>query len=323
MKKQDLFLWMGLVLWGFLIISFPRTARAVYPEKPVTLICVWGVGGTNDSVARTIAARMKAYFPKPVAVVNKPGGAGAIGTTEVVRATPDGYTLGSTTMTSLTIEPHRVNPPYKTPDDYTPIALVGFQAFILNVNPDVPFKTVADFIKYAKANPGKLRIGTFGEGHITHLILEQLKYLAQIDLTPVPFKGGGELVAALLGKHVEGAIAGTNDVIPHARAGKLNMLGVFDEKRRNPVMEIPTFKELGYDIAMLTYTMLIGPKNLSEGVVSTFGGAYKKVSEDREFRKFMEENGYTVQYEGSEDLKKRLWKDYRENKGIFERIGKK
>jgi len=146
-KKQDLFLWKGLVLWGFLIISFPRTARAVYPEKPVTLICVWGVGGTNDSVARTIAARMKAYFPKPVAVVNKPGGAGAIGTTEVVRATPDGYTLGSTTMTSLTIEPHRVNPPYKTPDDYTPIALVGFQAFILNVNPDVPFKTVADFAK--------------------------------------------------------------------------------------------------------------------------------------------------------------------------------
>ena len=323
MKEMRL-LWILSIISGMmaLFLGF-NYAAAAYPEKPVTLICVWGAGGANDAVARSIATHMKKYFPKPIAVVNRAGGAGTIGTTEVIQAPPDGYTIGSTTMTPLTIQPHRVSLPYKTPDDYTPIALVGFQAYNLNIYSDMTCSTFNDLINYAKANPGKVRIGTLGLGHISHLILEQLKFQGKIDLTDVQFKGGGEQIVAVLGKHVEGSIAGINETIPHYRAGKLRILAVFDEKRRVPITEIPTMKELGYDITMLTYTLLIGPKDLPADVVSKIRDAYKKVSGDPEFLKFMEGIGYTPQYEGTEELRKRLWTDYKANKGIFERIQQK
>lgn len=297
---------------------------AAYPEKPVTLICVWGAGGANDSIARNLAEVMKKYFPKPVVVVNRPGGAGTVGTSEIVGAKPDGYTIGTSTMSALTIKPHQtMGLPYKTPDDYLPIALIGTQAFSLAVNSDLPFKTLKDFIEYAKAHPGKVRVNHTGIGHISHLILEQLKFKAQIDLTDVPFTGGGEQIATVLGKHTEGTVLTLYELYPQVQAGKVRILAVSDEKRRQLVPDVPTFKELGYDITMTTYTVLLGPKNLPADVVSKIQEVYRKVSEDPAFLKFMEAQGFTVHYENTEDLKKRIWKDYNANKGIFERIGHK
>lgn len=323
MKRRYLLFFLGVIVCVMGVPISPSFVLAAYPEKPVTLICVWGAGGSNDAVARIIAERMKKYFPKPVVVVNRPGGGGTIGTTEIIQAVPDGYTIGVTTSGPVTVSPHQTKLPYKTPDDYFPIALVGLQTYNLNVNSDMPWKTLNDFINYAKANPGKLRIGTLGVGPVPYFILEQLKFKAQIDLTAVHFKGGGEQIAAVLGKHVEGSIASLSETIPHFQAGRLNILAVFDEKRRPPVAEILTAKELGYDIAMQSCTLLIGPKNLPADVTSKLRDAYKKVSEDPEFLKFMEGIGYTVQYEGTEELRKRLWRDYNVNKDIFERTGQR
>jgi tripartite-type tricarboxylate transporter receptor subunit TctC len=322
MKRRHLLNILGaLVCLMGILISI--SALAAYPEKPVTLICVWGAGGSNDAVARSIAEHMKKYFPKPVVVVNRPGAGGTIGTSEVIQASPDGYTIGITTSGPVAVSPHQTKLAYKTPDDYVPIALVGLQTYNLNVNSEMPWKTLNDFIKYAKANPGKLRIGTLGVGPVPYFILEQLKFQAQIDLTAVHFKGGGEQIAAVLGKHVEGSIASLSETLPHYQAGKLRILAIFDEKRRSPITEILAAKELGYDIAMQSCTLLIGPKNLPADVVSKFRDAYKKVSEDPEFLKFMQGIGYTVQFEGTEELRKRLWKDYNTNKEIFERTGQK
>jgi tripartite-type tricarboxylate transporter receptor subunit TctC len=305
------------------LFLYPGFALAAYPEKPVTLICVWGAGGANDLIAREIAETMKKYFPKPLAVVNRPGGAGTIGTAEIATARPDGYTIGTTTMSAIAIKPHQMKLPYKTPDDYMPIALVGTQADVLSVLIDGPFKTLKDFIEYAKGNPGKLRVATAGVGHFTDVILEMLRLKAKIDVVDVPTKSGSEQIAMQLGRHVEGNITTVLEALPYIQGGKLRSLALADEKRSPLLPDVPTFRELGYDITLITYTVLIGPKGLPSEVVSKLHEAYKKVSKDPSFIKFMDSQGVTVVYEEGATLKKRLWKDYSANKDIFEPIGEK
>ncbi len=321
--KRNITITLGLVLGLTSLMFLPNFVLAAYPEKPVTLICTWGAGGANDLIARKIADTMKTYFPQPIVVVNRPGGAGTIGTAEIVGARPDGYTICSTTMSSLAIKPHQMKLPYKTPDDYTAIALVSTQEDLLTVPIDSPVKTLKDFIEYAKANPGKLRVGTCGVGHFTDLILETLKHMAKIDVQAVPSKSGGEQIALQLGKHVEGIITTVSEALPYIEGGKFRPLVLSDVKRSPLVPNVPTFKELGYDITINTYTVLLGPNGIPQDRLSKFQESYKKVSKDSNFVKFMDGQGFTVTYEDGADLKKRLWKDYNANKDIFERIGEK
>lgn len=325
MERRNSFLG-DLKLFLFLLLAVvicPKAALAAYPEKPVTLICVWGPGAGNDAIARTIADFMKKYFPQPVVVINRAGGAGTIGTAEVAHARPDGYTIGSTTMSPVTINPHQMKLPYKTPDDYTPIALVGTQVFCLTVPGDSKFKTLQDLISEARAHPGKVRVNTAGEGHMSDLILNELNYQAKIDTSDIPAKGSGEQLALILGKHVEAALLSLSTSLPHVKAGKLRILAVSDEKRSPLHPEVPTFKELGYDITITTYTLLFGPKGLPPEITSQIQQAYRKVSEDADFLRRMEPQGITILYEGTEELKRRLWKDYNGNKAILERMERK
>ena len=323
MKRRNLSVMLSCMVVVIGILLSMTSVFAAYPEKAVTLIVVWGAGGNNDVTARKLADVMQKYFPKRVVVVNRPGGAGTVGTAEIVAAKPDGYTIGSTTMSPVTIKPHTMSLPYKTPDDYIPIAMVGSQAISLGINSDLPFKTLKDFIEYAKVNPGKLKVNHGGIGHISHLIFEQLSFQAKIDMVDVPFPGGGEQIAAVLGKHTEGALVPLSDLYPQVQAGKVRVLAMADEKRNPTFPDVPTFKELGYDLTMITYTLLIGPNGIPQDIVSKIQDAYKKVSNDPDFIKFMEERGYTVQFEGTEVLRKRLWNDYKANKDIFQRIGQK
>ncbi len=322
-RRKFLIIILSLTLGVTGAFLYGSIARADYPTKPVNFICVWGVGGQNDAITRTIAEYMKKYFPKPLVVVNRPGAGGTVGTAEIASAQPDGYTLGVSTMPPLTIEPHLVTLPYNTPDDYVPIALVGSTMFTLTVNSEFPWKTLKDFVEYAKANPGKVRVGTSGIGHITSVILEELKFTGKIDLTEVPFKGGGEDIAAVLGKHVEADVLSLFEAVPLHKSGKTRALVLFAENRSPLLPDVPTCKESGYDIARSTYTAIIGPKGLPTDVVTTFQNAYKKVSEDPDFLKYMNGIGVNVKYEGTADLRKRLWNDYKGNKDIFDRIGLK
>lgn len=320
-QERSLYILSSFILAIMSIFFSPNFLRAAYPEKPMTLVCVYPAGGANDVIARHIANIMKKYFPEPVVVMNQAGAVGTVGTAMVASAKPDGYTIGLNTMSPVTIMPHLTKLPYDTPDDYTPIALVGAQQDFLVVHSDLPFNTLKDFIDYAKTNPGKLRLATGGVGHFTQLIVEQLKHQAQIDIVDVPTLAGASQIAVVLGKHVEGTLITPYETMANVEAGKLKALAVADEKRHPKLPRIPTFRELGYDITITTYTLLIGPKGLPSNIVSKIQEAYKKVSGDPEFIKAMDSQGFTIVYEGADELKERLWKDYKLNKGIFERLG--
>ncbi len=304
--------WLLAVAIAFTFL-FPAVLPAAYPEKPVNVICVFPAGGAMDMTARALSEAAKKYFPKPMAIVNRPGAGGTIGTAEIIQAKPDGYTIGITAVAVLTVQPHRTKLPFGPPEDYSPIIKLVNQPVCLTVRQDAPWKTIQEFISYGKANPGKLRVGNPGIGTIPHLDAEQLKMMAQVDLTTVPFSGAAESVPAMLGGHIEAVSQHPSEVIAHVKAGKARVLLVFEEKRNPLFPDAPTARELGFDITMGVYYMLIGPKGLPGQVLTTIHDAAKKSMEDPVFKTPMDARGFEISYEGPQDLKKRLVRDYERN----------
>jgi len=317
-KKWLILIWLSLV--SILFLSNPFSSIAGYPEKPVNFICGFPAGGAMDMTARAITEAAKKYFPKPMVVVNRPGAAGTIGAAEIIQAKPDGYTIGISAVAVLTIQPHRTKLPYGSPADYTPIIKLVNIPVCLTVRSDAPWKNINEFIDYAKKNPGKLRIGHPGIGTIPHLDVELLKIMAKIDFTVVPFAGGAQSVPALLGGHVDAISQHPGEVLAHVNAGKARVLGVFEEKRNPLFPDAPAFKELGYDITMGVYYLVLGPKGLSPEIVSMLHDALKKAMEDPIFKNAMESQGFVIAYEGPEDIKRRLMRDYEQNAKLVEAL---
>lgn len=298
-------------------------AIAEYPERPVNLICVFPPGGAMDIVARGLSEAMKKTFPQPVAVVNRPGAAGTIGNAEVVQAKPDGYTLGISAVAVLTVQPHRTELPYKGPDTYAPIAKLVNLAIVLAVKEDAPWKTAQEFLAAAKQAPGKIRVSSPGVGTILHLILEDLKGRTALDLTHVPFRGNGEAIPALLGGHVEASIVHPGEIVPHVQAGKARVLMVFEPARDPLFPGVPTAKELGHDITLGVYYLLIAPKGTPPAVIAKVGSAAKKALEDPAFAGMAKARGFQIDYKGAEDVTKELWDSYRRFEPLVKKLGVK
>lgn len=319
MKKGNLMLALTLILAlaGTFLLS--SNAAAEYPEKSVTMICGFPAGGGLDVTGRTIAEAAKKHFPKPIVVVNRAGAAGSIGVAEVVASKPDGYTIGIAAVASLAVVPHQSKLPYGPPSDYSPILNLVNIPLCLSVRSDAPWKNIQEFIAFARANPGKIRVGLAGGlGTLFHLNIEQLKALAKIDLTTVPFAGAAESVPALLGGHVEADCHTASEILPQVQAGKCRVLGVFEEKRNPLFPEAPTFKEVGYDITLAAYYLIFGPKDLPPQIFSTLHDTFKKGMEEPIFANTIKEKGYDVQYLGPQDIKARLMKDYENNRKLLE-----
>jgi tripartite-type tricarboxylate transporter receptor subunit TctC len=296
-------------------------AAADYPERAVTLICPFPAGGAMDIVARNLVEALKAHFPKPVVVVNRPGAAGTIGNSEVVQARPDGYTIGISAVAVLTVQPHRTDLPYKTPDDYAPIIKLVNLPVVLAVRAGSPWKTARDFLEAARAAPGRLRVGSPGVGTILHLDLEALKAEAKVDLTHVPFAGGGESVPALLGGHIDALTAHPAEVLPHVQAGKAHVLAVYQERRNALFPEAPTLRELGHDITLGVYYLLIAPKGTPPGVLTRLHDSARAATAEAVFQTMARTRGYLIEYKGPEALKQELWESYRKNEALLQKLG--
>lgn len=311
--------WFLLLAVTSLVLAGPATAT--YPERPVTLICPFPAGGAMDIVARNLVEGMKRHFPKPVVVVNRPGAAGTIGNAEVVQAKPDGYTIGISAVAILTVQPHRTDLPYKTPDDYEPIIKLVNLPIVFAVRADSPWKSMREFLDAARATPGKLRVGIPGVGTIPHLNLEALKAEAKVDLTYVPFAGTAETVPALLGGHIDGLNLHPGEISPHVQAGRARVLAVYEEKRNPLFPEAPTFRELGYDLTLGVYYLLIAPKGTPQAILKTLHDAAKQALAEPVFVTMAKTRGFPIEYKGPEALKQELWDSYRKNDVLIKKLG--
>jgi tripartite-type tricarboxylate transporter receptor subunit TctC len=216
-----------------------------YPARPIRLIVPFAPGGSNDIMARLTGQKISESLHTQVVVDNRAGGSGIMGTDIAAKAAPDGYTL---LMMSLTFA---VNPslfkklPYDTEKDLVPVTLVASAPLMLVIHPSIPAKSVQEFIAYAKANPGKLNFGSGGPGTTPHLAGEMLKMMAGIDMTHVPYKGGGPALNDLIAGQIQLMLENIPSTLPHAKAGRLRALAVTALKRSPLVPELPTLDEAG------------------------------------------------------------------------------
>jgi len=219
-----------------------------YPLQPVRMIVGFPAGQAADGLARIVAQALSQRLGQQVIVENRPGAGGNIGTEAVVRAAPDGYTILMEVMTSNAINATLYpNLNFNFIKDIAPVAIIGGGAYVMTVNPSVPAKTVPEFIAYAKANPGKINMGSAGIGTPPHAFGELFKMLAGVDMVHVPYKGS--YVPDLLSGQVQVVFAPIPTVIAHIKSGKLRALAVTATKHSEALPDTPTIAEFvrGYD----------------------------------------------------------------------------
>jgi tripartite-type tricarboxylate transporter receptor subunit TctC len=295
-----------------------------YPTKAVNIVVPFPPGQSPDLIARALSEGAKGAFPQPFVVVNRPGGAGTLGIAEVVMARADGYTVGLSPIAPLIVQPQITSDlPYKRPDDYRPVMKIGSVPMVFSVLADSPWKSIKDVIDFAKANPGKMRVGSSGLGSIPHMDLELFKEKAGIDLTHVPFPGSAAYIPALLGGHIEAISDSLPPILDQVRAGKIRVLATFEEKRNSILPDVPTFKELGFDVTLGVYHSVFVPKGTPDPVVKALADALRKSMDSEPFKKFVESSNYVVDFQDGAALKKQLEADYDRMGPIITKLGLK
>jgi tripartite-type tricarboxylate transporter receptor subunit TctC len=262
-----------------------------YPAKPVRAIIPYAAGGFSDAVGRILGERLSRELGQPIVIESRPGGGGRIGAEMVAKAAPDGYTLlfttnGTHTFMAVTEE----NLSYDPIRDFTPISLVGTYGLLMVVHPSVPARNMAEFIDYAKKNPGKLNYSTSGLGSGIHFAGELLKTMAGIDMTHVPYKGSGpalqDTVAGVVQVTFDGAAKGMID------AGKVRFLGTTMAKRDPRFPDTPTMAEGGVPGYDLTYWVgIFGPPGLPTAIRDRLNAAYNTILADPAIRTRLAEMG--------------------------------
>ncbi|MFC7411491.1 Bug family tripartite tricarboxylate transporter substrate binding protein [Hydrogenophaga atypica] len=244
---------MGLTSWirGGVALASALTmgaalAQAQWPERPVRVVVPFPASGATDLIARVVTQRVAQDLGQQLVVDNKPGAGGTIGSAEVAKAAPDGYTVLFTTSSTHAISPHLMpRLSYDAAKDFTPVAHVADAPSVLLVTPSLPVKSVAELIAYAKANPGKLNYATSGNGTIVHLNSAAFSAQAGIDMTHVPYKGTALSIPDLISGQVHVLFDSLPTGMPHVVSGKVRALGVTSEKRSGLAPDLPTLAESG------------------------------------------------------------------------------
>lgn len=226
--------WFGRVA-AALLLAAAGVAHAQYPTRPVKIVVPFPPGGSQDTIARALAARLAESMHQPFVVENRPGAGGNIGAEAVARSQPDGYTLLAAGA-SIAITPHLQKAAVDPLRELAGTSLVTAGPFVLVAHPSAPFATFEQFVAHVKANPGRLNYGSQGPGSVPHLAMEYLKSLARIDLQHVPYKGGAPNVQAVLAGEVTVTIESAVATLQHVRAGRLRALAV---TVREPVESLP------------------------------------------------------------------------------------
>jgi len=307
------------IVLSFLVIPLPAAAQ--YAERPLTILSGYPAGGMVDIVARLLAEGMKGKFPKGVIVANRTGAGGAVAAAEVATGKPDGTTIVLTPLSSLVIQPQILDIRFRTPDDYEPVINVVSYYPLLVVQTDARWKNVREFIAEAKSNPGKLRVGSPGEGTSSHLNLEELMHVAGIKVTHVPYRGWGESSPALLGGHIEALVAQPGEAKPMVEGKRMRALAVFQNSRHPAFPDAPTAKELGWNVANGVWFLLMAPKGTPAPVIRHIHDAAKAAMEEPSFAAAMDLRGVDVDYRPGDKLRADLWREYKLHTDILKRIG--
>jgi tripartite-type tricarboxylate transporter receptor subunit TctC len=264
-------------------------AGTVYPDRPVRLIVPFPPGGVNDIASRLIAHKLQTMWSKPAIVDNRGGAAGNIGADIAAKSNPDGYTLfvvSGSIASNAGIYPKL---PFDLRRDFAPISMLVSGAYVLVVHPSVPATAAPELVQLAKAQPGKLNFSSFGEGSSAHLVAEWFKRVAGIELTHVPYKGGGPAMAAVVSGEVQMTFANISVALPQIKAGKLKAIAVSSLKRRDVLPAVPSLDEAGVKgFDATAWVGLLAPARTPRGLVESLNGDVRASLSDAQLRRELE-----------------------------------
>ncbi len=286
------------------------TATKNYPNKPITVIVPSSAGGGLDLLARSLEEMAPKYLGQPLVVVNKPGGGGTNGWNELVSADPDGYTLGISTGDVL-IQTLYGTAKYHYPTALEPIAQATTSSFIMVVPAEQPWQDLDALIKYAKQHPGQLKCGHAGIGGPAHIIGTTFAKINNITLEQIPFHGANDAKVALLSNHIQIAFINSSTAKEQIQNGTLRALATTGEQRLNDpdLAQIPTFKELGFDIVLANWYGVVAPKELPPEIKTKLEEGFKAMIADPKFKVNIENLGLQVEYLNSDDSKEKWISD--------------
>ena len=266
-----------------------------WPTKPIKWINPFPAGGGTDVVARPMAAKIGVSLGQSVYIENLGGAAGTVGAGVAAKANPDGYTFFVGAIHHTIAESLYHNRGYKLEVDFVPITVFAFVPNVLVVHPKLGIKTVEEFVKYAKANPGKLNFGSAGSGASHHMAAELFKRLAGIDMVHVPYKGVGPMMQDLLGGQVDLCFDSLSSSSPQIKAGKLIALAITSNTRSPAFPDLPTMAEAGYKgFEVTTWYALWGIKGTPQPIIDKMYAENVKALADPEIKKIWETQGATL-----------------------------
>jgi tripartite-type tricarboxylate transporter receptor subunit TctC len=285
------------VLCAFLVVflsSFGAHAQDVYPSRPITLVVPNPPGGSSDANARVLSDALTKVLKQPVILNFKPGVAGQIGNSFVAKSKPDGYTL-LMGLSSLMVSPESERIQGKASlyevSQLEPVAMISNDPMIMLVKTESPWKTLGDLVKTAKEKPNTINYSSSGNFGPIHLSVEMLTYAAGVQMTQVPFGGGGPSMLALLGGQVEMTTAIPSVAMAQIASGKVRPLAVSGPKRLKVLPNVPTYREAGFDAEFNIWNGLFVPENTPVAIVNTLRKAVQEAVQTGQIEPMMDQRG--------------------------------
>jgi tripartite-type tricarboxylate transporter receptor subunit TctC len=286
--------WRAIAALILTMTAVPPAAAADYPNRPIKLVVPYAAGGPTDVLGRLVGEYLGRDIKQPVIVENKAGAQGAIAAEMVARSEPDGYTLFVTAASIFVLNPQlykKLN--YDPIKDFRMLALITDLPVVMEVHPSVPAKTVAEFVAYAKQNPGKLNFGSAGTGGTIHLAGEMFKQMAGVDLVHVPYKGAGPALTDLLSGNIQLMFDTLGTALPPVKAGSLRALGVSSVQRIADLPDVPTIAESGYpDYSVSVWYGISAPSKLPDDVAQKITASLERALNDDAFRASLDKIGF-------------------------------
>ncbi|MGP9799009.1 Bug family tripartite tricarboxylate transporter substrate binding protein [Halomonas sp. 86] len=285
-------------LIGATLAAVPVLSQAAdYPTRPVSVIVPFNAGGSTDLLGRAFSREMEDILGTAFPVKNIGGGAATIGTANVARARPDGYTIGYVAAAPLISQPHMRDTPYST-NDFTYICKTFDSPQVLATKPDSPFEGLGDLVAYASEHPGELTYSSPGPGSLPHLAMEMLLAETGIEIRHVPMNGDAAGAAALMGGHIDLMMA----VIPIALQNELHTIAVMSDERSDMMPDVETSIEQGFDTTFSWWGGVVAPKGVSDDIAATLGDACANATQQERYLEVLSRLGAQAGYLDSEDM---------------------